>query len=599
MISVGVFFGLSGMLLLGLEVVLRATNWLDQASPPRPSYIPPRFKNVDYEIDRSGLKNIWGFRSKDGVDQLERLRNSNNTKCRVVILGDSYIEGDRLRVGQRWPDQYQQMTKCDVFAFGRNRWTTVEMFAFYEGRLRNLAFDWLVFSYVGMNGNRVIVEWGYTNWRNRLFQENVFSMWEGAVAAFRNFSRHPFLFLLTNNGLTDETTTKVAEASGKAGISYSDCAKYLEPFYVSGIRPKRFWVHPGYDHLGAEQAHAIAQCLYLTLDLERIQFTPVHIQTNAAPVAATTPGAATAPAITNGPLRVKGSTFVNQSGQAVFLAGAIVCCRGAKQLGWPLITNAALQQIADNGGNYTHIRLGPFTDNEGAEFVAYRPVANGKQDLKFWNPPFWTKVRATIEKARSLGIYTEVDLIDAWILEQPELTPWSKNNNVNGVDDALCANLSRAPNPLYERWLRKVVAETGEYDNVIYQIGNETFDCKSKGSSIAYEIGVANIVRDELEQRGFSSKLIGTNSHNDAIENHPLIDYISEHYETAPIRRSKPTVNNEQASSWVTVSNFENELREAYRKGTYFQLWRGDLNDSQYREALNKLSAFRQRIGQR
>jgi hypothetical protein len=238
-------------------------------------------------------------------------------------------------------------------------------------------------------------------------------------------------------------------------------------------------------------------------------------------------------------------------------------------------------------------------DNEDAEFVAYRPAANGKQDLNFWNPGFWTRVRKTIEKARSVGIYTEVDLIDAWILERPPLTPWSKNNNVNGVDDALCANLSRAPNPLYERWLRKVVAETGEYDNVIYQIGNETFDCKRKGSSIAYEVGVANIVRDELKQRGFSSKLIGTNSHNDSIENHPLIDYISVHGEAAPRRRVKPAMNNEQRSSWVSVSNFETELRRAYRKGTYFQLWRGDLDDNQYRDALQKLGAFRQRVGQR
>ena len=174
MINIAVLCGLAGVLLSGLEVVLRTTNWLDQANSPSQSYIPPRFKSVDRKIDRSGLRDIWEFRSEDGADQVERLRNSNKKKCRVVILGDSYIQGDGLRVGQRWPDQYQQMTKCDVFAFGRNGWTTVEMLAFYEGRLRHLDFDWLVIGFLGNDPHpRLSLDRSFLNLSHSRFERYV------------------------------------------------------------------------------------------------------------------------------------------------------------------------------------------------------------------------------------------------------------------------------------------------------------------------------------------------------------------------------------------------------------------------------------------
>jgi hypothetical protein len=369
LINLGVFSGLAGVSLLGLELVLRATNWLDQVDSPSPSYIPPKFKIVDSDIDRSGLMDIWGFRSKDGADQLERLRNSNKGKCRIVVLGDSFVQGDGLRVGQRWPDQYQQMTKCDVFAFGRNGWSTIEELAFYEGHLRHLDFDWLVIGFVtndpdprlrldyvhlsdsvfkkyslpnesyvrlslgllgvssdyhcsrgtasfcwlatrasrplkifetfvagsraldyldqaigtfnnyfpgsktqDKNGNILITEWGYANWRDRLYQHDMFSMWEGAVTEFKkNVARHKFLFLLTVEAPQQEKMEKVKHSLERAGISYVDCASYNEKLYVSGIRPRRLWANPADAHAGVEQAQGYAQCLYSNLDLKRIQ----------------------------------------------------------------------------------------------------------------------------------------------------------------------------------------------------------------------------------------------------------------------------------------------------------------------------------------
>jgi hypothetical protein len=122
------------------------------------------------------------------------------------------------------------------------------------------------------NGNLVITEAGYENWRNRLYQPDVFSMWERAVADFSRFSRHPFLFLLTTD-LTDATEeairVQVADSLRKAGAPYVDCREYTAEYYVFGILPRRFWANPANGHPGAERAQGYARCLYSKLDLER------------------------------------------------------------------------------------------------------------------------------------------------------------------------------------------------------------------------------------------------------------------------------------------------------------------------------------------
>jgi hypothetical protein len=71
-----------------------------------------------------------------------------------------------------------------------------------------------------------------------------------------------------------------------------------------------------------------------------------------------------------------------------------------------------------------------------------------------------------------------------------------------------------APLPLHERWVRKAVAELGGFENVLFQVGNEGF----KRFSAVWEVGVYNLVKDELRQRGFSDRLVATNTQDPALE---------------------------------------------------------------------------------
>jgi hypothetical protein len=127
------------------------------------------------------------------------------------------------------------------------------------------------------HGNPVIMEWGYSNWQDRLFQSDVMSMWELAVADFRKFSRHPFLFLITVDDPKERAkVARVTEILERAGISYADCSAFNERVYESGIRPRRFWANPADPHGGIEQSQGFAQCLYTNLDLGKTRLTLVH-----------------------------------------------------------------------------------------------------------------------------------------------------------------------------------------------------------------------------------------------------------------------------------------------------------------------------------
>ena len=64
------------------------------------------------------------------------------------------------------------MTRCDVYAFGHGGWTTVEELAFYEGRLRNLDFDWLVIAFVENDPDpRLSLGHNLTNLTHSIFEK--------------------------------------------------------------------------------------------------------------------------------------------------------------------------------------------------------------------------------------------------------------------------------------------------------------------------------------------------------------------------------------------------------------------------------------------
>jgi hypothetical protein len=287
-------------------------------------------------------------------------------------------------------------------------------------------------------------------------------------------------------------------------------------------------------------------------------------------------------------LHVEGNQFVNPRGERVVLLGAIVCCEEAKENGWPLVNLDVLDLFAQRSQNYTHCRLGPFTlaGEEDPSHVGYVTAPDGRVDLERFNPQFWDRCRAIAARARQLGIYVEFDLIDRWVREHgesdlPEIDPWSARNNIQGVEEGGLAIFKRAPRPIHEAWVRKATAELGGFDNVLFQVGNEGF----KSFSVAWEVGVYDIVKDELGRLGFGNRLVSTNTGDPQLEGR--LDYVTRHNPEAQPAGAKPILVNEYSP--LTPDEVLAQVQEARRIGTMFMYWRGGHTHAEWETTLVRL----------
>jgi FG-GAP-like repeat len=316
--------------------------------------------------------------------------------------------------------------------------------------------------------------------------------------------------------------------------------------------------------------------------------------------------AAHAAAPTAGPLRVgpAGTRFVDAAGRTTWLTGMLVCCEAAQSNGWPWISRPMIDRLAQNGGNWINIRLGPFTRaGELPRFEPYHFVGGHAYDLETWNDAFWTDLHDTVAYARDRGVYAEIDLIDGWVLENPPgedrtlLSPWKAGNNVNGVADD-CSILHDAPSSHHVRWLQKVAATVGDLDNVVFQVGNETGDCQGGGTSVAWEDGVITIVRQALRNGGFGERIFSTNAQTPEVESLSSVDYVNVHPHPDPehvtLRAGKPTgVNEYPDGDGFGADDYTRELWSAFVRGTFFHYWRGDDDGTTFDTVFSRIGIFR------
>jgi hypothetical protein len=309
--------------------------------------------------------------------------------------------------------------------------------------------------------------------------------------------------------------------------------------------------------------------------------------------AARFPGLSTSPA-PSGPmsLQVEGNRFKTVAGAEVKLLGiGGVCCtetapdgtNPAKVAGWPLVSEAVLRQLAVHKGNFVHIRLGPFiTDSEGPGFNAYFEMPDKHSyDLDKWNPAFWARVRALLALAHELRIYVEVDVLDGWAIKVgAEVSPFAEGRNIQHENHVGCDVLKAPPPPRFRQWVEKVVAETGEFENVLYQLGNENFVC---GAAPAYEEGLVLSLRQAEANHHFPKHLIGSNTKASSVP----VDYIERHASEAQRAEAQPVMVNEYDVDSMSPAAFEVEVGAARRRGTAFHLWMGQQTGAEWLESLD------------
>ncbi|MFC1557912.1 DUF6298 domain-containing protein [candidate division KSB1 bacterium] len=114
-----------------------------------------------------------------------------------------------------------------------------------------------------------------------------------------------------------------------------------------------------------------------------------------------------------------------------------------------------------------------------------------KFDVTMFNEKYFTRLKKRVSAAQELGIYTAVMLFEGWSIEIKNRTvgnpydghPFHRDNNINGIDgdtdnDGMGKEIHTLQiseiTRLQESYIKKVVDELNDFDNIIWEISNES-----------------------------------------------------------------------------------------------------------------------------
>jgi hypothetical protein len=126
---------------------------------------------------------------------------------------------------------------------------------------------------------------------------------------------------------------------------------------------------------------------------------------------------------------------------------------------------------------------------EPGHFIAPWVRVGDKFDLDQWNPEFFQRYRDFIGEAGKRGIVVEVTLFSSLYQEAHwKVSPLNPANNVNSTNAIDWKELHTLRNgnilPWQERFVRKLVHEANDFDNVIFEIQNEPWSDRGRIVSV-------------------------------------------------------------------------------------------------------------------
>jgi hypothetical protein len=219
-----------------------------------------------------------------------------------------------------------------------------------------------------------------------------------------------------------------------------------------------------------------------------------------------------APAGTAGPLRVHPTNpryFADASGRAVLLTGshtwACIQDTGVARPPPAFDFDAFLDFLGKHGHNFVRLWRQELTEWTGwndkqppLRFVDQHPwkrtgpgvALDGlpKFDFTQWDEVHFERLRSRVQAAQRRGIYVSVMLFEGWCLRVNRPITWAGHpmnaaNNVNGIDgdpnsdgQGLEVQMLKIPaiTELQRAYIRRVVDAVNPFDNVLYEISNES-----------------------------------------------------------------------------------------------------------------------------
>jgi hypothetical protein len=234
--------------------------------------------------------------------------------------------------------------------------------------------------------------------------------------------------------------------------------------------------------------------------------------------------------------------FTNGTGRAVYLTGSHVWWNLQGERTWrvdcernraaPFRFTDYLDHLTRRSHNFIRLwRIELTKWHECGEHVVVAPhpwLRTGpghaydglpKFDLNRPNPEYFRRLRARVSAARKRGLYVSVMLFEGWSA-QFERPPWRARshpfyvrNNVNGVNpdrnrDGSLLEIYGTEAPrirrIQEAYVRKVIDTVGAFDNVLYEIANE-----SGAFSIAWQYRMIDFVKRYERQKALRPHPVG------------------------------------------------------------------------------------------
>ncbi|MBN1845127.1 MAG: hypothetical protein JW810_05550 [Sedimentisphaerales bacterium] len=236
-----------------------------------------------------------------------------------------------------------------------------------------------------------------------------------------------------------------------------------------------------------------------------------------------------------GPLRIHPGNpryFTHDGRQAVYLTGSHTWHNlqdgGPTDPPVPFDYEGFLDFLA--GHHHNFFRLWAWEDDREAAWMrqrywcrplVYRRTGPGtavdgklKFDLTRYDPEYFQRLRDRVRLAKERGMYVGVMLFQGFSVARKspraQGNPWSghplhRDNNINGISgdadgDGNGYEVHTLDNPritaIQEDYVRKVIDTVGSFDNVIYEISNE-----SHGGSTAWQYHMIDVIRNHEKRR--------------------------------------------------------------------------------------------------
>lgn len=218
----------------------------------------------------------------------------------------------------------------------------------------------------------------------------------------------------------------------------------------------------------------------------------------------------------HGPVRIDPQNwryFTDESGEAIVFTGSHTWMRKREEghwvaYGWDLKKFNKYMDFLQYW-NLNYIRLWMW-EQEG-DINIWQKTAEGRFDLNKLNQPYFDRVHSFVLAARSRGIYVGVMLFQGWsgCCEASKADwprhPMYKDNNINGIngdpagmDFGEQVHALKNPNIVrfQEEYVRKMINTLNDFDNIIWEIGNETIK-----SSIPWKKHMVEFIRSYEKTR--------------------------------------------------------------------------------------------------